>query len=320
MIHATPMPSTKDEIPPLAIAFPPWQASGLVGVLLAVSILTLPKDLDDLATVETFTRRIFPDLISLPALVIVRLGVAISCWMVTIYMIFLSTGWDINTTYRPNSKLQNTTLKMSGFRTLCPFTSWCWIMLGSAFSLTGYIALMAHLGREQEIEQWVLRAALVLWELSAPFALLVSAVVRYAIWPVVLATGKPHKLSSFRNQMQHNVNSFYVLCEMALLGGLPLEFAHISLPFFVGALYILFTWFNCYFYADPEFGPQYLYWFMDPTLGKVTTISLVALMTALVMSFVTFFVIETIVHWTGTSLGAHILCVLVVTKAVIKTK
>ena len=313
-------PLSNEVIPRLALAFPPWHASALIGVLLAVSVVTLPQDLDDLATVETFTKRVFPELISLPALVIVRLGIALTCWMVTFYMVFLSTGWDINTTYKSYSKLQNTTLKISGIMTLCPFTSWCWIMLGSAFSLTGYIALMAHIGRGQEIEQWVLRAALVLWELAAPFALLVSAVVRYAIWPVVLATGRPHKLASFRNHMQHNMNSFYVLSEMALLGGIPLELAHISLPFSVGALYVLFTWCNCFFYAEKEFGPQYIYWFMDPTLGKATTIALVALMTTLFMSFVTFFLIELFVDWTGNSLEANVLVVFVVSQLVTRAK
>jgi hypothetical protein len=314
------MKQPMDTTPPLATAFPPWHSSALIGVLLALSIVSLPQDLDDLAKVETFTRRIFPTLVSLPALVVVRLGIALSCWLVTLYMLFLSSGWEIGTTYKPTSKLRNTTYHIGGFKTLVPFTSWCWIMLGSNFSLTGYIALMAHLGREQEVEQWVLRSALVLWELSAPFALLVSAVVRYAIWPVVLATGKPHKLGSFRNQMQHNMNSFYVLSEMAILGGPPIKFAHISLPFFVGAVYILFTWFNCYFLADPTFGPQYMYWFMDPTLGKNTTIALVALMSALVMSFCTFFVIDWIVKWTEQSIVARLGCVFVITKAVSKTK
>lgn len=313
-------PSTRDDTPPFATAFPPWHASALVGAMLATSIATFPQDLDKLAKLETFTHRVFPDFISLPTLAAIRLMVAASCWLVTIYMIFVSTGWDINTTYRPLSKLRNAELKISGFKTLCPFTSWSWIMLGSTFSLTGYIALMEHFGRGQEIDQWIFRSALVLWELSAPFALLVSAVVRYAIWPVVLATGRPHKLGSFRNQMQHNVNSIFVLSEMALLGGPPIEFAHLSLHLFVGAIYILFTWLCCYSYAPAEFGPQYIYWFMDVSLDTTTTVALLALLATLVMSFVTFSAIETIVQWTGASLVAHFLSVIIVSSAVIKSR
>lgn len=301
------------------VSFPPWQASFFVGALLAISFLTLPQNLDELATVETFTQRIFPEFLSLPALAIIRLGIASTIWMVTIFMIFIDS-WAIETTYRPDSKLQNTTLKMQGLRTLCPFTSWCWIMLGSNFSFSGYIALLASMGRQSEIEPWVLQAALVLWELSAPFALLVSAVVRYAIWPVVLASGKKHKLGCFRNQMQHNMNSVYALAEMALLGGPPLKVAHLSLPALVGSIYILFTWFNCYCYADEKFGPQYIYWFMDPTLGRKSFVALVVLLAVLVMSFLTFYFLEAIIHYTGNNITAHCVCVILVASAVIRTK
>lgn len=310
--------SSIDNVSPRHPAFPPWHSSFFVGVLLGLSIVTLPSDIDELATVETFTRRIFPTLVSLPSLVIIRLGIAICCWVITIHMVYVST-WTIDTTYRPTSLLQNTTLKMEGIRTLCPFTSWAWIMLASTFSLTGYIALMAQIGRAHEIEQWVLRSALVLWELSAPFSILVSAVVKYAIWPIVLASGKNHMLGSFRNQMQHNINSFYALSEMALLGGLPLKFSHLSLPCLVGSIYILFSWFNCYCYAEPKYGPQYLYWFMDPTLETMTTISLVALLLSLVLSFVTFFAIDYFVQWTGDSISTHLLSLYLVSSAVIRT-
>lgn len=301
------------------VSFPPWQAGFFVGTLLALSIVTLPTDLDDLATVETFTTRIFPELLSLSALAIIRLGIASTIWMLTIYMV-IRDSWEIETTYRPQSKLQNTTIHMKGLRTLCPFTSWCWIMLGINFSSSGYIALMAHMGREDEIERWMLRVALIFWELSAPFALLVSAVVRYAIWPVVLATRRKHSLGGFRNQMQHNMNSVYALAEMALLGGLPLEFAHLSLASLVGSIYILFTWFNCYFYADKKYGPQYIYWFMDPSLGKTSFFALVALLAALVSSFVTFFCIEAVIQYTGKNFSVHCLCVILVASGVIKAK
>jgi len=299
------------------LSFPPWQASFGVGALLALG-LHLPQDLDDIATVATFCHRIFPEWVSLPALAIIRLGIACIIWGVAIYIIFFDK-WTIDTTYRNNSKLQNTSIQMYGFRTLFPFTSWCWIMLGMKFSLSGYITLLACMGRQNQIPQWVLRMALILWELSGPFALLVSAVVRYAIWPVVLASGKKHKLACFRNQMQHNMNSVYVLTEMVLLGGLPLKVTHLSLPCLVGSIYILFTWFNCYSYADKQFGPQYIYWFMDPTLGKASFIALASLVVVLVVSFLAFYFIEMIMEYAGKSLPAHIIFVILVANAVIKT-
>jgi len=301
------------------VSFPPWQASFFVGGLLAFSLQSLPQDIDEIATVETFTQRIFPEFLSLTSLAIIRLGIAATIWMVTIHMIFYGR-YVIETTYRPDSRLVNASLKMHGLGTLYPFTSWCWIMLGLNFSFSGYIALMACTGHQREIQQWILRAALVFWELSAPFALLVSAIVRYAIWPVVLAAGKKHELGCFRNQMQHNVNSFYVLLETALLGGIPLRVSHLSLPMLVGSIYIIFTWFNCFSFADKSYGPQYIYWFMDPTLGRQSVVALVVLLTVLVLSFLIFYSIEAIIHYADKSLMAHILCVLLVTSAVIKAK
>lgn len=310
--------ASKDKPPSFSTALPPWHAGAFWISILMLSLVTMPKDLNNLSTIEIFTRRVFPELMSLQALGITRLAIATSCWLVTFYISLISKGWDISTTYKPDSKLTDTTFRLSGWKTFCPFTSWCWILLGTYFSLAGYIAIMVHWGRGAEIEQWVLRAAYVCWELSAPFALMVSAVVRYAIWPVVLASKRPHKLASFRNQMQHNFNSVFALTEMALLGGIPVQFSHLSLSCLLGSVYILFTWLACYNYAKPEAGPQYLYWFMDPTRGKASTIALGALLLVLVLSFVVFWALEIIVKMTGSNLLIRIACVLVVSNAVVK--
>eukprot|EP00934_Nitzschia_sp_Nitz4_P009161 Nitzschia sp. Nitz4//scaffold290_size23356//12132//13082//NITZ4_008490-RA/size23356-processed-gene-0.28-mRNA-1//-1//CDS//3329546099//9151//frame0 len=308
----------KLKILPIASGMPPWHALVFVGVLGMVGIAAFPSDLGKTAVLDTFTRRIFPEYISLHSLALIRLSIALSSWLLTFYMAFLAEGWDIGTTYKTDSKLRNIIYRLSGWKTLYPFTSWCWMMLGAKFSLSGYIALMASYEKASDIQPWVFRAAIVLWELSAPLALLVSAVVRYAIWPAVLATKRPHRLNSFRNQMQHNLNSVFSLSEMALLGGLPVNISHMSLAILVGVLYILFTWMNCYRYAKPEWGPQYLYWFMDPTRGKATTIALAALLVALVLSFVTFSAIEAVVDMTGSSLLGRLVCVIAVSSAVIK--
>lgn len=309
----------KDKTPPLATALPPWHAGVFVASLFALSLATMPKDLDAHSTIETFTRRVFPELMSLQVLAITRLAIAASFWLLTFYIAFFGKGWDIRTTYKPDSKLRNTTFHMGGWNTLCPFTTWCWLLLTANFTVSGYIALMAHWGKEADIEKWVLRWAYVCWELSAPFALLVSAVVRYAIWPAVLATKRPHTLAAFRNQMQHNLNSVFALSEMALFGGLPIQFSHISFSCFVGAVYIVFTWLTCYVFAAPEMGPQYLYWFMDPTRGKSSTFALVALLFVLILSFVIFCAIEAFIDLTGSNLLIRIACVLAVSSAVVKT-
>jgi hypothetical protein len=318
----TTMAICKDK-PLLATGIPPWHAAGLVGAFISLSVATLPsfESVDEIATIETFTNRLLPDLISLRMLATLRLLIAISIWLVTFYTVFVSKGWDLNPNYRPHSKLKNKPHKMQGLKTLCPFTSWSWIMLGLSFSINATIAFQVELGNEHLIQPWTLRCALILWELSAPFAILVSSVVRYAIWPIVLASGKPHALGNFRNQMQHNVNSIYALTEMALLGGPPIELSHISLPCLVGCIYILFTWSACRLYGNqPDDGPQYLYWFMDTTLGKTTTVALASLVAVLCASFLIFDALESFVKWIGGNLFSHVMCVILVSSLLIRTK
>jgi hypothetical protein len=282
-----------------------------------MSLLSLPtvEELDQVATIDLFCRRIFPQYIALWALGVLRLMIGLCAWSLTLYLI-LGPGWDVNPNYKPSSLLRRRIIKLRRFATMYgPFTSWCWLMLGTSFSLNGFIVLAAHAGRRELVEPWMLRAALILWELSAPFSLLVSAVIRWAIWPVVEAGGKPHNLAGFRNQMQHNANSILTLSEAALLGGLPVIPTHIALSTFVGIVYVLFSWVvGAFVYGDKDNydGPQYLYWFFDVTLGRTTTIALVALLFALTVSFGIFVGVETIIQTLGGKIWTNLAIVVAI--------
>ena len=291
--------------------------------LLALSWSLLPsfESLEERVTVETFTNRALPEIVSLPTLAALRALIACSIWLVTLYLAILSEGWVVNPSYKPYSKLKDVSFPVSGLKTLCPFTSWCWMFLGASFTVNSFIAYQVHSGNGHLIEAWILRSALILWEIAAPLALLVSAVVRYAIWPAVLAKGRPHRLGSFRNQMQHNANSIFALVEMALLSGPPVILSHISIPCFVGCVYILFTWSACRLYGDqPDDGPQYIYWFMDTTLGKVTSIALACLLGVLCVSFSLFVALESFVEWIGGDLFSRSMCVILVSSVVIRAR
>lgn len=304
-------------LPPLTNGVPPWHSTAFVTLLAAITVPCLPslQSLDEVATVELFTKRCFPHLISLRTLAIVRLVIAMSALGLTVHLI-LGRGWDVYAHYRPQSKLRRRHIQLRGFGTLCPFTAWCWLLLGLSFTFNGSIAWAADTGRVDLIEPWMLRTALILWELSAPFALLVSSVIRYAIWPAVLAGGKPHKLACFRNQMQHNCNTIFSLTEVSLLGGIPVQLSHLSLAMAFGALYIVFTWFmGAWYYPQnrTEDGPQYLYWFMDTTLERTTTISLLALLVALIASFGVFVGVNVLIEAVEGTVIAHSIFVIVLT-------
>ena len=308
--------------PVLTTVSPPWHSMAVVGTLLALSISNMPTldSIDKIATVDTFTKRLFPGLVTLRTLGVIRLLIAISIWITLLYMMASPTGWDLNTNYRPQSKLKNTCINMSGFKTLCPFTSWCWILLGLYFSFGAVLALMVDSNQEHLIQPWMLRLAFILWELAAPFALLVSAVVRYAIWPVVLAGGKPHTLDHPRNQMMHNMNSVFSLSEAALLGGLPIHENHWVFPVILGVIYITFSWNGIYFYRPKEDGPQFIYWFLDVTLGKTTTIALIALVLVLITSFGIFIGVGNFLDYVGGGVFAHAIIIILISSMVCRVR
>jgi len=183
---------------------------------------------------------------------------------------------------------------MKGVRTLFPFTSWCWMLLGTSFVLHGGLALAVDFkGEAFVLEQlsappWILRTILLIWETAAPCAFLVSAVIRYFIWPMVLykGTGDTSGLKHPRMIMPHNFNSLFVLTEMALLGGLPVRLSEMYLGPIYGVIYVLIAWNLTHFWTEKESGPHFIYFFLDTTRGLATTGALVALTTVLTLFYV----------------------------------
>lgn len=187
-----------------------------------------------------------------------------------------------------------------------PFTSWSWNVLGMYFALSAYggwtVATTSQSTSSSSSSStvvtlhhtdWLFRITLILWEIAAPCALLVSAVVTYAIWPATLKRlGTPGVLTTPTSLLQHNGNIIMVFMEVALLGGLPVHMRHISLPILFGVTYIFFTWAirNVW---NPKGGSAFLYFFLDTTLGaKTTTMALFALLAALVLFYCIFSGIE----------------------------
>lgn len=294
----------EEKLPPLTTGIPPWHSFAYVATALAVTIPSLPslEEIDTMSHPSVWTTRKFPGLVSPWGLAMVRLGIAGIALSLTLYLVLIDPGWDVYPNYKPPSKLRRVFIRLQGIGTMCPFTSWSWMILGLGFLCRGILALaeVATAGEAPPPEwassvlnnQNILRVTLILWELTGPFAILVSCVVKYVIWPEVIKGGKPHKLAGFRNQLQHNCNSIFALLEVTLLGGMSVEFTHLSLATFVCVIYISFTWIMARLYfGNKTVGPQYIYWFLDTTLEQTTTIALVALTVALMVFFVLFSVV-----------------------------
>lgn len=286
---------------PIQTGIPPWHSFVFLAFLVSITIPFLPswEELDEMSALGVWTHRTFPHLVSLEALAAIRLGIAAVALGLTFYLACIHEGWDVYPNYKPRSLLRREFIRLQGIGTMAPFTSWCWLIYGLGF-LTRGILVLAVLAHQQSAHRadntvleayilenkYLLRLTLVLWELTGPLAMLVSAVVKYVIWPQVAAGGKPHNLAGFRNQLQHNCNAIGSLLEVTFLGGMKISFSHLSMPTLLGVVYILFTWIMATkHFGNKTIGPQYIYWFMDTTLGETTTKALAALAFALALFF-----------------------------------
>eukprot|EP00549_Striatella_unipunctata_P016413 CAMPEP_0118707762 /NCGR_PEP_ID=MMETSP0800-20121206/21424_1 /TAXON_ID=210618 ORGANISM="Striatella unipunctata, Strain CCMP2910" /NCGR_SAMPLE_ID=MMETSP0800 /ASSEMBLY_ACC=CAM_ASM_000638 /LENGTH=202 /DNA_ID=CAMNT_0006610705 /DNA_START=42 /DNA_END=647 /DNA_ORIENTATION=- len=169
--------------------------------------------------------------------------------------------------YLPSSKLKKYPIHFHGIKSQGLFTKWCW-------NLHLFFSTMA------------IATALVVFEIAAPSAMLVSAVVAHGIWPQLLKKGDDTAhLKRPVSLLQHNLNTVFALTETALLGAIrvrPTDF--VVAPLF-GITYLLFAWSMTHNWAPKEEGPQFPYFFLDTTMGWITTLSLLILLLVLLMFF-----------------------------------
>jgi hypothetical protein len=300
----------------------------LIAMSLCIWALPTVESLDRYATIETFTTPIFKEgLLNLSplALGVIRMVFAIICMVITIMKMNRCVNFKL--TYLSGSKLRKGTVDMKGMRTQGFFTSWAWNLLGFYFFLSGTISLLSYYGREDvlHVHPWIVRGALIAFEIAAPCAILTSFVVTYALWPQAYKTHGASGTIGFKgvvNSFQHNVNTLMVLLEVCLLGGVPVKISHAALaPIFAGC-YQLFLWCMTNYWM-PKHGPLHLYFFMDTTLGKRTTIFMVVLLVVMLFFFSAFALLEMAV--TKIEEGNHgalpnIACVFLISSLLMKFK
>mgnify|MGYP004076701403 CR=1 FL=1 len=298
----------------LASAPPPFHSIVFLAFFGGVSLLLLPstQSLDRVASVGTFTSAVFgaddagstPPKSQLYAIAGTRLIFAAIVLGVTARRV-LGPGKFSSPSYRPGSKLRSMKLPLVGWKSLTPFTLWSWVLLGVHFALSGTIPLLVVMGRD--VQPWHLRLALVTFEVSAPCAFLVSTIVRYVLWPHTYRAKGSEGTTVFRDFdgiVTHNANVVFVIAEVALVGGVPVETGHVAFAPLWGVLYILFAWWMAPRW-DPShpkrYGAQYMYFFFDTTLpGYAPTISMAALLLVLLVFHALFSMVdEALVHASG---------------------
>jgi hypothetical protein len=305
----------------LTSAPPPWHSVAALGLMTAYFCHYLPswQVIDEMAVSETFTQVVFPQYMSLQTLALIRATIAVIIWATTIQTV-AGGGWVQATSYLPHSKLKQVKNNVTGYKTLTPFTSVSWNLLGVAFTLSSYICLQTvYPNALPAPTPTILRTAILTWQVAAPNTLLVAAVVRYCIWPGVLrATGDTQELQSHRNKLMHNFNAVFALSEIALLGHLPVRWSQVSLAPLLGVWYVVCSWSTTAQWNLPQHGPQFIYFFLDTTLGATTTIAILALLGILLCFYALFVWAEQGLNWMDGAWPLHCLFVAVLSSAVMR--
>ena len=327
---------------PLSSAPPPYHTVGIWLFMCVVCAYLFPtlEHIDHIATVETFTYSLLFSILqgsdssihspshSTSLLVVAAFRLLSSAWIFYV-VIDRVTGPGIapHPSYRPKSKLLSTQLHLRGAFSLFPFTWWCVVLLGCSFALSGVIPLLYYYenyyASQEDTESasylspWLLRAALLSFEVVAPCEFLVATVVKYALWPHALrarGTAGTAVFRSFHGIFSHNVTVILILMEL-IIGGIPVAMSHVAVSPIFGLLYVLFTWCmsNTLAKAAVEpvplkktgttvwkrrnnVGPQFLYFFMDTTLGWTTSIALIVLLVVLLTFYAMFSVIDNVME------------------------
>jgi hypothetical protein len=189
------------------------------------------------------------------------------------------------------------------------FTSWSWNLLGVSFAFSGLLTLYVEDNYETldlSNLKWAFRTSALLFETVAPLTMLVSVVVTYALWPNALKGN--NGTDSFKRTsvlIQHNVNAILSLLEIGFLGRLPVRFDDMALAPIFGIVYIFFSW-GVRFSWVPSKDPQFVYFFLDTTLGKKSTYALAALVTVLIVFYSLFVLIDDVLSFLGGGVTLHL--------------
>jgi len=123
------------------------------------------------------------------------------------------------------------------------FTLWCFTLLFGYFVLAAYCSSMAFVGRGEHVPSGVVRATLILFEVSYPMSILVTAVVTFVLIPTACQHGHPiGRMFRWRPLMMHNGN--VLMMQLAMLSAPPpVTLVHLPYAMLFGCCYAIFAWY-----------------------------------------------------------------------------
>jgi hypothetical protein len=303
---------------------PPWHT--LVAVvaihLWFVSNIPSMESLDQVANKETLMNVKHPNVFSIEQVATIRLILGSVMILDTLYTLGFGR-WEQSTMYFPGSKLKAAQIPFRGIqftgsltaslRTISSTTVWCFMVEGITFIMLGaipwYIILTGN-----EPSTWILRLAFFCWEAVAPASMMVSATVKYVLWPMALMSKDPSSTDFLKSTgvlLKHNLNILSSLVEVAILGALPVRYADFSVgALLLGLPYLCFTYYMMYSWVDLKLhGPQFIYPFLDTTMGLISTLCIVGILGMYIVSHASFAWLHNFVvsePFANMGIGAHI--------------
>lgn len=137
------------------------------------------------------------------------------------------------------------------------FTVWCFVLLCGYFILAATCSGAVLAGYAALVPPWLVTGTLILFEMSYPMSLLVSAVVTFVLIPVARRHQHPiGRLFRWRPLMMHSGN--VLMMQLAMLSAPPpVTLAHLPYAVLFGCSYALFA---CYWFWRTG---VFYYFFLD---------------------------------------------------------
>jgi hypothetical protein len=303
---------------------PPWHTLVAIVAIHLWFFSNFPSTdrLDEVANKQVLMNVKHPSVFSIEHVATIRLILGAVMVLDTLYTLGFGS-WEQSTMYFPGSKLKAAKIPFRGIkftgsltaslRTMSSATVWCFMAEGVTFLMLGAIPWYSVL-TGKEPSTWIMRLAFFFWEAVAPASMMVSATVKYVLWPMALMSKDPGStdfLKSTSVLLKHNWNVLSSLVEIALLGAMPVRYADFSVgALLLGLPYLCFTYYMMYSWVDlRRHGPQFIYPFFDTTLGYKSTVCIVGILRMYIVSHVSFVWLHSFVvsePFTSMGLGVHI--------------
>jgi hypothetical protein len=308
---------------------PPWHTLVAIVAIHLWFFSNFPslESLDEVANQETLMNVKHPNVFSIEHIATIRLILGAVMILDTLFTLGLGS-WEQSTMYFPGSKLKVAKIPFRGvkftgsltasLRTLSSATVWCFMAEGITFVMLGAIPWYVVL-TGKEPSRWIMRLAFFCWEAVAPASMMVSATVKYVLWPMALMSKDPSStdfLKSTSVLLKHNWNILSSLLEVALLGAMPIRYADFSVgALLLGLPYLCFTYYMMYSWVDiKRHGPQFIYPFFDTTMGYISTLCIVGILGMYILSHASFAWLHRLVvsePFASMGVGAHIVAVVI---------